>query len=635
MNLRKTLHNRFTMPVLTLAMLVVALACAGDAAPTSMPTEVPPAPTGTSPAMAVPTATGVPDVALNLDYATMDSILQNPGYKEEWGTPKYGGIVKYRTTWPQTLNAPWNASMYRIFTTPQYNVLMRRDPWVGANGPVHPDLAESWMLSGDGLTLTLNLRQGVMFRDPIPQDAENGLDDMPGRGTEFTCEDAKASLDFYGTPGWTEEKGGSSARGHLTSNVAEVTCADGPDGYTLVLSLAFPKPSIFDELAYPGVVMVDKDWLEWLRAEHPGEVNRENWFLNMGTGAFVPEALQQDIVTKTRRNPNHWREGVPFVDGVDVHVIRDFSTAFTSWASGAIDILGQGSGSMTPGNVRQALRDFSEKPLLQHQYTGGQGNDYNTTRPPFDNVQVRQAADMVIDRRLWHQATHIDGDLYKSEISGMHGPGGFWGNPIEDIMTWPGYREDRDVDIAEANRILDDVYGAGERPVFTCLSRSDQNYVDRCIFVADQWTTNLGAEVDLRILEGVVALELSRACQYDTVSGWPNGLTTFIDPWDRYANFKSTGLNFNPCRAGVDADVQAKVNSLIDQIERELDSIERNRLTKELERIWMQEAIYGSTMEFQNLYYGSQPWMQGVFFPDHGVFGFHNWIHERYWKDNE
>ena len=102
-------------------------------------------------------------------------------------SPKYGGVVTYRTTWPQTSNCPWCNSTYRhLYVQPQYNVLVRQDPWEGFGGPIRPDLAESWEISDGGLTYTFYLRKGVMFRDPIPQDDENGLSDMPGRGTEFT-----------------------------------------------------------------------------------------------------------------------------------------------------------------------------------------------------------------------------------------------------------------------------------------------------------------------------------------------------------------------------------------------------------------------------------------------------------------
>ena len=202
------------LAMLAAFMLLVAMACQSEEEPTATTAAEPTAtmaPTPTTPQMGVATATPVEEMAMDVDFGTIESLLKNPAYDPAWGEPQYGGIVTYRTTWPQTSNCPWCNSTYRhLYVQPQYNVLVRQDPWEGFGGSIRPDLAESWEISEDGLTYTFNIREGVMFRDPIPQDDENGLSDMPGRGTEFTCEDAKASFDFWGTEEWEKERNSSS-----------------------------------------------------------------------------------------------------------------------------------------------------------------------------------------------------------------------------------------------------------------------------------------------------------------------------------------------------------------------------------------------------------------------------------------
>ena len=59
----------------------------------------------------------------------------------------------------------------------------------------------------------------------------------------------------------------------------------------------------------------------------------------------------------------------------------------------------------------------------------------------------------------------------------------------EGIREWPGYRQPKDEDIAEANRLMDAVFGAGDRPTVQCMAvATDQSGIDTCLFVMD----NLG-----------------------------------------------------------------------------------------------------------------------------------------------
>ncbi len=622
------------LAVLAALMAVFAVACASEeeATPTTPaePTATR-APTPTTPVMTgQATDTPVPDaMTLDVDYATVDALLKNPAYDPAWGEPKYGGVVTYRTTWPQTSNCPWCNSTYRhLYVQPQYNVLVRQDPWEGFTGPVRPDLAESWEISDDGLTYTFNLREGVMFRGPIPQDDEHELSDMPGRSTEFTCEDAKASFDFWGTEEWEKERG-SSSNAAIFNFVDSTACLDN---YTFEVKLNRLSAVALPSFTVPPLTMHDKEWLEWLTTAHAGEVRRSNWYLNMGTGPFVGEDLQQDIVSKIRRNPNHWREGLPFVDGADFHVIRDATTAFSNWATGKIDILGQGSGSITSGQLVQAARDFPDKPIFEFYHPGGMGVLYNTTRPPFDEFKARKAVDLILDRQEW-MTIQTAGPYVNAGLGGLWLAGDFWGHSQEEMAAWPGYRQPKDEDIAEANRLLDEVFGAGERPSNTCLTRSDQNYQNFCVYYASKVQEQLGMPTDLDVLEGVVERERALACQFDAHASWPATLIWLYDPSYKYQNWHIDRAGFPACRKGTDADVLRSIANLIDDVDAELDPTVRQELSREIEKQILFDATWGSTLEYTKLFYGSQPWMKGVLFPNYGTYAVHAWIHERYWKD--
>jgi len=640
------------IPIFVALLLVVAMACAGEdptPVPAPAPTNTPkPAPTATpvppptatlapgATAAPAPTATEIPVVSL--DYASVASLKDHPNYDPAWGEPKHGGVVKYRTVWPQTSNCAACNSTYRhLYVQPQYNTLVRYDPWGGFEGGIHPDLAETWNISDDGLTYTFNLRKGIKFRDAIAQDDEFGLSDMPGRGEEFTCEDAKASIDWWGTPEWGAEKGGMS-RGSLMDaiNVHEdggVTCPDGADGYTLVVTTGYLQAMTLPNFALPPLVMLNKEQLEWTLSDHPKEARTKNWYINMGTGPFQAERLEQDVVTKIQRRSDYWREGLPLVDQAHFHVIKDFSTAFTAWASGQIDIVGQGSGSLQAGNVQQAVRDFPDKPLYIFNHPGGLGLEYNTTRPPFDDVRVRQAFDMVLDRQEWIELNTTSGIPNSAYATNNWLVGDVWTATKEEVDQWKGFRQPKQQDIDEANAILDEVYGAGERPAFNCLTRSEQNYVDFCLYAKAKWEEGLGASVSLNIQEGVVERELALACNFDTHTSWPANLVWIYDPSHKYENYSSEKVGF-PCeRTGQVPEIQTRLNGLIDDVDKEMDPTKRQGISKEIDYILSQEAYYDSSLEYTVLVYGGQPWMKGVILPGNGTYAVHAWMHERYWKD--
>ena len=99
--------------------------------------EATPTPIPTATTIPTPTTAAVPP-PLDPNYATVDALLQNPGYDPTWGTPKYGGIARIRTA-SQTSNCPWcNSVNSHMAVQPQYNVLIRNDPWQGFGGGNSP-----------------------------------------------------------------------------------------------------------------------------------------------------------------------------------------------------------------------------------------------------------------------------------------------------------------------------------------------------------------------------------------------------------------------------------------------------------------------------------------------------------------
>ena len=557
MSLDKALRLRPIMAVLAAVMMVAALACAGGADPTatSAPTATSPAPTASAAGTGSTDATAVPVETADVPSTWMERYVQGEGYKAEWGEPQSGGIFKYGASHDGYRFAPGTGHGYRgdeVMTI--QNALFRSNPWVGL-GTLEGDLVDTWTVSDDGLVLSMNLHQGVKFQDNphVPESFNGGLI----RGDEFTCEDAKASFEFQLSPyKWENHytkiplyfpniKGYDGKAAHQSEDdaslphgsISGLSCPDGPLGYTFQIEFDNALAKTMPMLAAGRGLSnnADKDWLAWYnegQVDMYGGGSPENYVWLTGTGAFMPTEYQPDIVAKVRRNPNYFREGLPLLDGIDFIVIKDFTTRFTSLVTGQTHFFGEGSSSLLPGQVEQVERDFAERVTIEPiMHSWGRAGYFNSANL-FKDQRARHAVHIALDRDEWIYFRKA-GSYEGTQLAYLNPPGSYYAIPDEELKTWPGYRQPKDDDIAEANRLLDEVFGAGERPSARCMATNVQNNTDGCLFVIDQLNKSLGISVSLDSVEGAVQTEKRKSLNFDMVIG-SSLYTEVSDPDDIY-----------------------------------------------------------------------------------------------------
>ena len=638
--LRNALHIRPLTMFLVGMITMVAMACGGAAAtPTSPPTSTsPPPPTATTAAVVEPTETPVPGVARDLGHSAAD-LLNHPSFDPAWGEPKYGGTLKLRTNVPVRTGSPFRGSGNSHYVGNQMtfrDTLVTVDPWIGWSGGIHPELAESWELSADGLTYTFQLRQDVYFRAASQYDKV----DVPGRGEHLTCKDAESHMNFIDSDRFWDEGGSLSS---LIPGGTTWTCPDGPDGFTLVgvLDSGIPFPGVLNLLTLPGVYgITPKSWLTWVLDNNEPQWIRTapEYTIHVGSGPFIPSALTPEVVAQGAANPDYWRPGLPFIDFFEYHTIPDPATAFAAFATDKIDLMGHGSGSPYPPQVEQTMRDFPDKKFVQNSYFGARAVGFNTVKPPFDNVDVRRAINLVMDRQEWHELQRIgDTDDYAGSIGGFFNSQNTVYNPMgasmEEMFQWPGWRQPKDEDIAEANRLLDAIYGEGERPgPFKCLSRADDTSTNACLYMGGTMSKHLGIDLSLDLYDAATLSSQTKACKHTfavtTMPGWEGT----PDPYLRYRSYHSELKGAKPCMEGVEPEVQLKVNTLIDSMLRELDFNKRATISKEIEFILFNEFIPAAGMEWQTIYTGYQPWVKGYSaLPHHSIHTSHLKIIPRTW----
>ncbi len=585
--------------VLAITMLAVALACASEEEPTEAPTAVPatntPAPTPTTPGeMVLPTATPVLETEMDLTW--VEQYLKSPGYDPAWGEPKTGGTFVFgsnRDTTnfnPATIGGCYSHGCWNELA---YNSLFRVDPWVGL-GTIEGDLAETWEMSDDGSTLTITFRDGITFYNNtnLPAEVADKVN-----GDAFVCEDAVASFERMARPPeWEAPIMGTTRR--MFSHLGEMNCPDGPRGLVFEMNFTESRASSLSSLSR-GLAMLDKDWIEWLHG-HGSNIMREqtpdNFYWQSGTGAFVPTDINVSVSTVWDANPDYFREGLPLLERYENVVIKDIGSRFTALATNKIQFYGEGSYGFTSGQAEQALRDFPETIVVNPQMNMWARNIYfNAAGPPFDDWKAREAVHLALDREEWRAFRQVrvgDTILEGTRMAYTVPPGTYFAASEEEIMSWPGWRQPKDEDFAMANQLLDEVFGAGERPAIECLAPSpQQSDIDACLFVMDQLKRNVDWEVTSDFLDTTAAYDKRDASNFTLTLGSGSVSTATGDPDDSYPGtflreFVSVSYG---AKASLEAMWEAQpenMQMLEDMIrgqQRELDPVKRKELFRALE----------------------------------------------------
>ena len=244
---------------------------------------------------------------------------------------------------------------------------------------IEPDLAERWE-ELDDTTYVFHLRQGVKWHNKPPVN-----------GRELVAEDVKFTYDRFLT-----EKG--SANRYLLDSVDRIEVVDR---YTVKFLLKEPYVWFISVLAYPTSM--------WIIApeviQQYGDLKRPETAI--GTGPFILEHYEPNVKTVFKRNPDYYREGQPYVDGVEWLVINDESTGLAMYRTGQIDC-GPGINWAVRQQDLEALK--KSHPRLMYQDFLSQNSRVVTMRndmPPFNDVRVRRAISHAIDRGAINDAVWV------------------------------------------------------------------------------------------------------------------------------------------------------------------------------------------------------------------------------------
>jgi len=404
--------------------------------------------------------------------------------------PQYGGILKIsRAQESRGLGNPSQVKTGELFIAyPCVEGLLKLDN----NGTAIPNLALSYDLDTAAKTLTMKLKKGVKFHD----------------GTDFNAEAVKFNIQTIGPE--------SGIRGRVYEFMTSI---DVIDDYTVRFNLKRWSLSIIDSLAVGDGLMISpaayKKWGKEKVNEHP-----------VGTGPFKFVKWDRDVMIKYAKFDDYYEQGKPYLDGIEIYVIKDPMTQNAAFLSGEHHIML----GVSAQNAKQLENN------KKFRITTSPGNIYMISGDgihpdsPWSNLKVRQAMFYAIDRQAIADAFGY-GYWTVSPKSQFALPGTIFDNP-----NVKGY----EYNPAKAKKLLAE---AGYPNGFdTNLLGHNQPQ-----FIVDYLTAIQGQLQAVGIRAKLDLMDPAREFQIQVGGGWHNGIlncyTSYRHPAIAYfAKYKRGGV---------------------------------------------------------------------------------------------
>ncbi len=462
-------------------------------------------------------------------------------------TPKRGGVLSFainaETPHYDCHGSDTFATLH--FAAPFYSTLLKFN--LDKYPDVMGDLAQSWTVAPDLKSYTFKLHPNVKFSD----------------GSALTSADVKATYERLRNP----PAGVVSTR---KATFADIDTIDTPDATTVVFKMKDVNAAMLEHFASPWNCVYSAKVL----AEDPNAPKTKI----LGSGPFTFAEHVKGSHVEGKKNPNYFRQGLPYMDG--------FKGVFMLQAAAMLNALqgGQVMGefrSVAPAERDRLAQAMGDKVRFEEaSWTLNLLLVFNTEKKPFDDVRVRRALSMAIDRHGGSQGLSRTSTL--RAVGGVIRPGSPYATPDADLQKLPGFGKDINAARAEAKRLLAE---AGVPNLsFTLFNRNlAQPYTPGGIFLVDQWR-QLGLNVEHKQFETSPYLAGMSSGNFDVAIDFSN---LFMDE-------PSLGLSkfvsFDKAPENRSRSIDRELDSLYERQVRELDMGKRKLLIQAFEKRLFEQA---------------------------------------------
>ncbi|GII94027.1 ABC transporter substrate-binding protein [Sinosporangium siamense] len=406
------------------------------------------------------------------------------------GTPKSGGRLSLMIRLDAVELDPHRMSETSAFVINEqlYDSLVQ-----SYRGEIKPGLAESWEQSADGTTLTFKLRDNAYFHS----------------GRKVTAKDVKYSLERIKDP---------KTRAPRARSYESISSVEAKDDRTVVITLSQTNAAILTLLSTAASSIVDRTV-----AEAKDGLNGK---ADGGSGPFKLASRVTGQAIKLDKHDKYWEKGVPYLDGLDFTFNPDDNARAAAIRSGTIDFLWRPA----PEFIDALKKDQALK------WYGGSGSlslhlRLNTSKAPYDNVKVRQAIYLALDRQ---EILNVANSGFGTPLNAGYLPPDRYG-----AVTKPMYGKP---DIEKAKALLAE---AGHPDGFDAklMVIATSAFQVRSAEVEQQQLAKIGIKVTIESVEATIADSKTKSGDFDM---YQSGFGLTYDPDERFsASFlKGGGLNY-------------------------------------------------------------------------------------------
>lgn len=336
------------------------------------------------------------------------------------------------------------------------------------------------------------------------------------------------------------------------------------DRHRLQIQLRHPVPYFLSLMGFypfspvPRHVVEKFGYPEWTK---PGKI--------VSNGPYVLEFRRIRDRIRLRKNPYYWDRDKVRLEVVDVLAVESYTTNLNLYFTGQVDWIPTVPAEVIPELRRRCPQEFRSYPLVGTYYYL-----LNTSRPPLDDVRVRRALALAINRQeIVEKVTRGGQRPQRSMVPEVLG------------QYLPGYQPQQcpDFDVAEARRLLAEAgYADPSRfPPIDILYNTSEAHQAIAELVQAQWQRHLGIQAGLRNQEWAAYLSSRRQGDfYVARAGWIGDYldpVTFLDMFTADSPLNNTRWN------------HPEYNRLLEQSRYERDSATRLKLLQQAERILMDE----------------------------------------------
>lgn len=381
-----------------------------------------------------------------------------------------------------------------------------------AYGNIQPGVAETWEHSPDYKTWTFKLRQDAKWSNGEPVTAHDFVFAWQRLVNPLTASPYSSYLTYLNVENAQEIIDGKKK--------AEELGVKAVDDFTFEVKLIQPVPYAIELSTHSSLLPVNKALVEKLG---DAWVKKENL---VGNGAYklVDHVINEKIVFE--RNPNYWNDKETVINKATFLAIANATTDVSRYRAGDLDMTNSG---LPPEQFVALKKDlpnevFTTRTLITYFY------EFNNKKPPFDNVKVREALNLALDRTIITDKVLGQGQTptYVFTPPYIHG-----GEKIQQ----PAYSTESLADRkAKALKLLEEAgYNKANPLKFNLLYNTNDNHKKIAIAVSSLWkqATNGIVDVKLENQEWKTYLDSRRNANYDVArAAWSadyNQATTFIN----------------------------------------------------------------------------------------------------------